>query len=145
MSRAASAGVTAVSTPRRPSVQRIWTAEPSALIVAPSRTCSVRLRAGDAHDLAPFLRLGGDEFSEILAEGGARLGAELGEACHDVRRLEDFRHFRAELLDDRSGRARRRDEAEPGRGVEAGKPLLRDRRQLRETLWPRRARIGERP
>src|SRR6266849_1043335 len=136
MSRAASAGAIAVSTPRRPSVQRIWTAEPSALIVTPSRTCSVRRRTGDAHDLAPFLRLGGDEFAEILAEGGARLGAELGEARRDIGRLEDFRHFRAELLDDRGGCARRRDEAEPGRGLEAGKPLFRDGRQLRETLRP---------
>src|SRR3981189_3863050 len=73
---------------------------------------SLGLGAGDAHDLAPFPGFGLHEDGEILAEGGARLGAEIAEARRDVGRLErlgdrvdqsalrgvrNMRHFRQTL------------------------------------------------
>src|SRR3979411_152334 len=84
--RPASIGAISVITPRRPSVQRIRTASPWFAILWFAR--SLGLGAGDAHDLAPFLGFGFHEGGEILAEGGARLGAEIVEARRDVARLE---------------------------------------------------------
>src|SRR5262249_32612515 len=105
---------------------------------------SICFCARGTDDLGPFRRLRRQERRKIVAEGGARLGAELADARDYIRRSEYFGYFVAQFGEHRLRRLRRSDEAIPGGGFEAGKPLLGDRRQVGQCRWPLRSRIGER-
>src|ERR1051326_4640230 len=74
---------------------------------------SIRLDASERHDLGPLLRLGGDEFLEVVGRAGEHVAAEIGEALPRRRIVERGIDLFVERLDHRPRRSLRRDDAVP--------------------------------
>src|SRR6476661_9773473 len=88
---------------------------------------SIDLHAGFAHDALPFDGVGLDEVAEF-GRGHAGGIDEVGvEPLPGVRIVGEITHIAIELVDDILRRAARREQREPGRGLETGKSLLGER------------------
>src|SRR5689334_8030986 len=92
------------------------------------RAQSLRLDAGELHDLAPLLSFGGDELRKIRGRSHQRGSIEIGKPRLHRGLREAGVDLAIEPLDDLGGRLSRRADAEPGARL-VGRHGLVDRGQ----------------